>query len=175
MRLGLEHNEVKIVDYTIEWNVEFERVKVGLINSINLEAERIEHIGSTAIKDMMAKPIVDILVGIDDLDQADKDLIDSFGKEGFLRLKVNRPGEIVLAKFKDDSYQVKTHFIHLVEYRERLWKNLIFFRDYLNENEKARNQYLSIKEEFLSNQSEGIVEYTDFKEVFVNRIIEMRS
>lgn len=172
MRLGLEHNEVRIVDYTSEWKTEFERVKVVLINSTNLEAVRIEHIGSTAIKEMPAKPIIDILVGIDDLNQVDKELMRSFGKEGFLRLKVERPGEIVLAKFKDDSYKVKTHFIHLVEYRKQLWNELIFFRDYLNKNEDARRQYLSIKEEFLNNQSGGIVEYTDFKASFVNEVIK---
>ncbi|WP_026859848.1 GrpB family protein [Jeotgalicoccus psychrophilus] len=175
MELGLKTNEVRIVDYTIEWADEFEKVKQGLIDSTGLTEERIEHIGSTAIEGMSAKPVIDILVGIDNLNHADKKLMKSFGKEGFLRLKVKRPGEIVMAKFKDDSYQVKTHFIHLVEYRKQLWNDLIFFRDYLNENEEARKQYLSIKEEFLSNKSEGIVEYTDYKEAFVNKIIEKRS
>ena len=171
MELGLELNELRIVDYTIEWADEFEKVKQGLIDSTGLAEERIEHIGSTAIQGMPAKPVIDILIGIDDLNQTDKDLMKSFGKEGFLRLKVERPGEIVLAKFKDDSFQVKTHFIHLVEYRKQLWNNLMFFRDYLNENEEARRQYLNIKEEFLNNKSEGILEYTDFKEAFVKKII----
>lgn len=171
MELGLDPNEVRIVDYTIEWADEFEKVKQGLIDSTGLADERIEHIGSTAIQGMPAKPVIDILIGIDDLNQTDKDLMKSFGKEGFLRLKVERPGEIVLAKFKDDSFQVKTHFIHLVEYRKELWNNLIFFRHYLNENEEARRQYLNIKEEFLNNKSEGIIEYTDFKEAFVKKII----
>ncbi|CDZ98997.1 dephospho-CoA kinase/protein folding accessory domain-containing protein [Jeotgalicoccus saudimassiliensis] len=171
MELGLEHSEVRIVDYTDKWADEFEKVKQGLIDSTGLEDERIEHIGSTAIKGMPAKPIIDILVGVNDLNSVDKSLFQCFGKEGFLRLKVERSGEIVLAKFKDDSYQVKTHFIHLVEYRKQLWDDLIFFRDYLNENEEARRQYLNIKEEFLNNKSEGILEYTDFKEAFVKRII----
>ena len=171
MELGLEHNEVRIVDYTIEWADEFEKVKQVLIDSTGLADERIEHIGSTAIQGMPAKPVIDILVGIDDLDSVEQSLFQCFGKKGFLRLKVERSGEIVLAKFKDDSYQVKTHFIHLVEYRKQLWNNLIFFRDYLNENEEARRQYLNIKEEFLNNKSEGILEYTDFKETFVKRII----
>lgn len=175
MRLGLEHNEVRIVDYTSEWKTEFERVKVGLINSTNLEAVRIEHIGSTAIKAMPAKPIIDLLVGVDNLESVDKPLLQSFKKAGFLRLKVDRPGEIVLAKFKDNSYQVKTHYIHLVEYQKPLWKNLIFFRDYLNNNEHARHRYLNIKEEFLRNNSEGIREYTDYKEAFVKEIIDKRT
>ena len=175
MRLGLEHNEVRIVDYTSEWKTEFERVKVGLINSTNLEAVRIEHIGSTAIKAMPAKPIIDLLVGVDNLESVDKPLLQSFKKAGFLRLKVEWPGEIVLAKFKDNSYQVKTHYIHLVEYQKPLWKNLIFFRDYLNNNEHARHRYLNIKEEFLRNNSEGIKEYTDYKEAFVKEIIDKRT
>lgn len=172
MELGLNHDEVRIVNYTDEWSAEFEKVRKGLIDNVGLAEEQVEHIGSTAIKDMPAKPIIDILVGIEDLNQADKELMKSFGKEGFLRLKVKRPGEIVLAKFKDDSYQVKTHFIHLVEYQKQLWNDLIFFRDYLKRNEEARKQYLNLKEEFLKNNSEGILAYTDFKETFIKRIID---
>lgn len=171
MELGLNPNEIRIEDYNIEWADEFKKVKQGLIDSTGLRGERIEHIGSTAVQGMKAKPIIDILVGIDDLNQVDKFLMKSFGKEGFLRLKVERPGEIVLAKFKDNTYQVKTHFIHLVEYQGELWNELILFRDCLNENEDARNQYLNIKEEFLKNKSEGILEYTNFKETFVKRIV----
>lgn len=156
MKLGLGLNEVRIIDYNSGWKAEFERVKKNFMESTGLEGKRIEHIGSTAIKDMQAKPIIDLLVGVDNLASVDKPLLYSFKKSGFLRLKVERPGEIVLAKFEDDSYQVKTHFIHLVEYQKPLWKNLIFFRDYLNNNEYARNQYLNIKEEFLKSHSEGI-------------------
>lgn len=175
MKLGLEHNEVRIVDYDSGWKAEFERVKKDLMESTGLEEKRIEHIGSTAIKDLPAKPIIDLLVGVDDLESVDKPLLQSFSKEGFLKLKVERPGEIVLAKFKDDSYQIKTHFIHLVEYQKLLWNDLIFFRDYLNKNENARKRYLNIKEEFLRSNSEGIKEYTDYKEAFVKEIIDKRT
>lgn len=175
MKLGLGRNEVRIVDYNSDWKAESERVKKDLMESTGLEENRIEHIGSTAIKAMPAKPIIDLLVGVDNLESVDKPLLQSFKKAGFLRLKVERPGEIVLAKFEDDSYQVKTHFIHLVEYQKPLWKNLIFFRDYLNNNEYARHRYLNIKEEFLRSNSEGIREYTDYKEAFVNEIIDKRT
>ena len=175
MKLGLGRNEVRIVDYNSDWKAEFERIKKDLMESTGLEGKRIEHIGSTAIKAMLAKPIIDLLVGVDNLESVDKPLLQSFKKAGFLRLKVERPGEIVLAKFKDNSYQVKTHYIHLVEYHKPLWKNLIFFRDYLNNNEHARHRYLNIKGEFLRNNSEGIEEYTDYKEAFVKEIIDKRT
>ncbi|WP_162842240.1 GrpB family protein [Jeotgalicoccus halotolerans] len=56
-----------------------------------------------------------------------------------------------------------------------MWKNLIFFRDYLNNNEYSRHRYLNIKEEFLRSNSEGIREYTDYKEAFVKEIIDKRT
>ena len=58
---------------------------------------------------------------------------------------MERPGEIVLAKFTDETYEVKTHFIHMVDFEKELWRNQLFFRDYLNSNEKAREEYMNIK------------------------------
>jgi GrpB-like predicted nucleotidyltransferase (UPF0157 family) len=85
-------------------------------------------------------------------------------------LAVERTSEIVFAKFEDDTYQAKTHYIHLVDYDKELWNNLIFFRDYLNSNEAVRNEYHNLKWEYVQNNSSGIVEYTDYKEEFVRRI-----
>ncbi|WP_345244338.1 GrpB family protein [Pontibacillus salipaludis] len=150
-------------------------MKNEIVEYTNLSENRIQHIGSTAIKGMSAKPIIDILVGVDDLSEVDKPLLKNFSKIGFLRLKVERPGEIVLAKFTDDTYEEKTHFIHLVEYQKELWGNLVFFRDYLNSNETARKEYLDIKMDYLKNSSTGVSEYTDFKEEFVKSIFEKRK
>ncbi len=174
VKLGLKSDEVRLVDYTPEWNEEFIRVKQEIVENTNLDENRIQHIGSTAIKGMSAKPIIDILVGVDDLDKVDKPLFKDFYKAGFLRLKVERPGEIVLAKFIDDTYEEKTHYIHLVEYQKELWNNLIFFRDYLNSDETARKHYLEIKLEYLKKSSTGVNEYTDFKEEFVKDVFKKR-
>lgn len=174
MRLGLKNDEIRLEKFTPEWNKEFVRVKKELMEYTDLEDYRIEHIGSTAINGMSAKPIIDILVGVDELQEVDKPLLKKFYKAGFLRLNVERPGEIVLAKFTDDTYEEKTHFIHLVEYQKELWNNLIFFRDHLNSNEEARKQYLDIKLAYLKKSSTGINEYTGFKEDFVKEINKKR-
>ena len=70
---------------------------------------------------------------------------------------------------------VKTHFIHLVDYRKELWNNLVFFRDYLNSNHDARLGYLKVKKDYLEKSSTGINEYTDYKAKFVKRIFSLRS
>ena len=138
MNLGLKNNEVRLVEYSPKWRDEFERSKNLILDHTHIPENRIEHIGSTSIIGMSAKPIIDIIIGVDDLEKVDKTLFKELEKAGFFRLKVNRPNEIVLAKFLDESYKVKTHFIHLVEYKKDLWHNLIFFRDYLNNNKEDR-------------------------------------
>ncbi|GAA4062150.1 hypothetical protein GCM10022410_06250 [Amphibacillus indicireducens] len=114
-----------------------------------------------------------MLVELDDLSMADKSLFRSFYKTGFLRLKVERVGGIVLEKFTDDTYQEKTHYIHLVDFQKELWNNLIIFRDYLIANETAKNDYLEIKRKYFKNPSTGIKEYTDFKEHFVKVVTQL--
>lgn len=175
MNLGLKNNEVRLVEYSPKWRGEFERSKNLILNHTHIPENRIEHIGSTSIIGMSAKPIIDIVIGVDDLKKVDKTLFKELEKAGFFRLKVNRPNEIVLAKFLDESYKVKTHFIHLVEYKKDLWHNLIFFRDYLNNNKEDREKYLDIKKKYVSKSSTGIIDYTNYKENFVKEIYKKRK
>ena len=174
LNLGLTKDEVKLVPYDDKWKNEFLRVKGEIIKHTNLDSVCIQHVGSTAIVGIMAKPILDMVVGVDDIDHVNKITISGLKKAGFLRLAVEKPSEIVFAKFADDTYQVKTHYIHLVDYDKELWNNLIFFRDYLNSNEAVRSEYHNLKWEYVQSNSTGIVEYTDYKEEFVSRIYAER-
>src|SRR5699024_6420361 len=97
--------------------------------------------------------IIDIVIGVNDITNIDRNVFRGLKKTGFLRLKVERPNEIVLAKFTDDTYKEKTHFTHLVDYNKYLRKTFIFFRDYLNTNEVLRKQYEKLKLEILEQKS----------------------
>ncbi len=175
MKLGLKNNEVKIVPYTKEWHKEFISVQKEIHQHTNIKENRIEHMGSTAIEGMSAKPIIDILVAVDDLSILDSSVVEGLKAIGFHRLRVERPGEIVFAKFTDDTFEEKTHFIHLVEHEKDLWRNLLFFRDYLSANENARQDYTNLKQDYLKIHSTGINEYTDYKEAFVKKIFKKRT
>lgn len=174
MKLGLKNDEVKLVPYTEEWNSEYRRVKQAIQKNINMLDNHIQHIGSTAIKNMVAKPILDILIGIEDINNVDDSVIRGLKEIGFLRLRVERPAKIIFAKFTDNTYKEKTHFIHMVEQGKEHWHNLVFFRDYLNSNEGAKQEYKNIKMEFVQNNSRGISEYTNHKEDFVKAICSKR-
>ena len=124
---------------------------------------------------MLAKPIIDILVGVDDIAKVDKAIFKGLQNIGFLRLRVERPGEIVFAMFTDETYEVKTHFIHMVDYDKELWKNQLFFRDYLNSNDEVRDEYRNIKLTSAKQEDVNINTYTDLKEPFVKSIFNKRT
>ncbi|WP_217587191.1 GrpB family protein [Lentibacillus saliphilus] len=174
MNLGLKKDEVRLVDHQPDWQGQFKDVKRVLQAQTLMAEERIAHIGSTAIKDMPAKPIIDILVGVDDINYIEPVFFHNLKKAGFLRIKVERPNEIVCAKFTDHTFTTKTHFLHIVNYEGDLWQNLIFFRDYLNDHEDAREEYAALKRTYASQSSYGIIQYTNQKEPFVKRIFAKR-
>lgn len=170
MELGLKKDEVKIVPYNAQWTCEFERIKESMLRVLDVKENQIEHIGSTAIKGIKAKPIIDILLGMEDLADINRNIEKALQSIGFYRLRVERENEVVFAKFADEGFETKTHFIHAVTLNGQLWKNLIFFRDYLNENEEEKKTYENVKEAYVQHRSTGINDYTNFKEEFVQRI-----
>ena len=70
--LGLDRKSVGLVPHRKEWKTLFEREKKLLRSALGDYARAIEHIGSTAIPDIFAKPIIDILVGVNDLSGVEK-------------------------------------------------------------------------------------------------------
>lgn len=84
MDLGLAKNEVRLLPYSTEWKKEFKRVKTEIMTATGFEEKRIEHIGSTAIYNLPAKPVIDLLVGVDNIKNVDKSLFKELQKIGFL-------------------------------------------------------------------------------------------
>ena len=62
--IGLDKNSVKVVPYDATWKDEFEKEKVILKNLLKDFDVRIEHVGSTSIPGLSAKPIIDIALGV---------------------------------------------------------------------------------------------------------------
>lgn len=170
MKLGLKKDEVILVPHEAGWKREFNATKENILQHTNLQSDQIEHIGSTSIEGIHAKPVIDIVIGVEDLDSLDKTFFKELKEAGFYRLQVEKPDEIVCAKFTDASFKMKTHFIHLVEFNKKKWHQMRFFRDYLNANEAVKKEYEALKDAFFRTGREGITEYTNNKEQFVQSI-----
>lgn len=170
--LGLKRNEVRLFDFTTKWEEEFQKTKENILQVIEIPEEAIQHIGSTSIKGMKAKPIIDILMGVDNLSEISEEGYVKLKSIGFYPLQVEMENEIVLAKFTDQTFEVKTHYIHLTTFQGRQWKEFIHFKERLQQDPTLRREYIRIKEQYISGNSEGIKEYTKHKEGFVKKVIE---
>lgn len=128
----------------------------------------IEHVGSTSVKGMWAKPVIDILIGMDgdDLTQGDIKALESLGYEYVER-----------SKYCDRYYFKKMGFpvsfnLSITHDHGETWKKMIYFRNYIRENPKARDRYLAIKLEALSKGFTSLPEYSAYKR---NTIAELEA
>ncbi|WPP39378.1 GrpB family protein [Paenibacillus hunanensis] len=172
--LGLKRDEVKLVQHDPLWKEEFEQIQEQIMQVLpQLRTEQIQHIGSTAIMDIQAKPVIDIALGVEDFAEQRCHAEEPLRTIGFYRLRVQRQQEIVFARFTDSTYEVKTHFIHLIPFESEHWKNMLFFRDYLNAHAEMRMEYERLKQSFTMDQGD-IEQYTEHKEQWIQHIFTKR-
>lgn len=167
--IGLKRNTVKLVKYNPEWIELFNKEKILLRELLGQDAVSIEHIGSTAILDIMAKPVIDIALGIDfkKLNEI-KSILEN--NNWIFRPKfgdINK--HIVFAKGNDEE---RTHYLHLMQYGSKEWNERIIFRDYLNNNEKDRIEYEKLKIQAMNKFSDDRKNYTKEKDEFIQKIID---
>src|SRR5574342_959117 len=141
--------EVAIVPYNPEWPRMFTREKQHLLNCLPAELiGRIEHFGSTAVPKLAAKPIIDILVEVADLEETKKHIVpvlESQGYDYFWRPSFGDDIPPFYAWFiKRDSKGIRTHHVHMVESHFAHWDRL-FFRDYLIEYPDVAVEYQDLK------------------------------
>ncbi|MCL2407355.1 MAG: GrpB family protein [Defluviitaleaceae bacterium] len=138
-----------VVPYDENWVTLFESEKAILENILGEHVVRIEHIGSTSIQGIYAKPIIDLLVlvkCVTDIDKYDSQMLaagyDVRGEKGM-------PGRRYFVRFKGDGSGNHTHHIHIFQAdnnpsHQDVEDNLIF-RDYLRIDETARDEYSNLK------------------------------
>lgn len=135
--LGLKRGSVQLVEHQEGWH-KLAAEAIAIIKAILHDvAIDVQHVGSTAIRGIHAKPIIDIAVGVKKVDDV-KPYVDALQKAGIVYRKQDVEGQIlfVMGDFANDF---RTHHIHVVEWGSAEWNNYINFRDYLNEfSEKAK-------------------------------------
>ena len=126
----LKRGTVKLLPYQEEWAENAKNTITLLRNILGDTAIDIQHIGSTAVPHIHAKPIIDIAVGIRKPD----DIIpyrETLEKNNFVFRGEDIPGQLLLV-VGDFENDIRTHHIHVVMWEKSEWNNYICFRDYLN-------------------------------------------
>ncbi|MGD1044084.1 MAG: GNAT family N-acetyltransferase [Bacteroidota bacterium] len=166
--------KVIIVPYNSNWPRMFEEEKKHLFDCLPREIiKRIEHFGSTAIPNLSAKPIIDILVEVPSLEETKKVVVPILIAQGydyFWRPTHGEDGPPFYAWFlKRDVHGNRTHHIHMVESNFEHWERL-FFRDYLIEHPYLVKEYQKLKLHLAGNFSNDRVTYTNAKTKFIVRV-----
>ena len=188
MQIGMEspeqriqrvvREEVTIAPYDPAWPELFRQEKEHLLSCLpNDLIRRIEHFGSTAVPGLAAKPIVDMLVAVADL-QATRvriaPVLESQGYDYFWRPTHGDDGPPFYAWFikRDPRTGARTHHIHMVKgHFTEHWDRLLF-RDYLVEHLEVAREYEALKICLASASPRDRVAYTRGKTEFIDRVTE---
>lgn len=170
--LGVNRGEVNLVRHSDNWIELFHKEKDLLEEIIGDKIKDVQQFGSTAINGIEAKPIIDILVGVESLKDVEEFNKGKLREAGYYHLsRVQIDGKVVFAKFNDLVRLTKTHILHVVEYEGDWWKEHILFRDYLNEHPSVAKEYESLKKSLAVKYPNDERSYTDEKKVFVDTIL----
>lgn len=163
--------KVTIVEYRPEWRRMFEDEKRILQAALRGVPAEIEHIGSTAVEGLAAKPIIDIMVGLEEFAIADPLVpkIEALAYEYIKRYEDVMPFRRFFIK-EEAGRLLRTHQIHMVERGTEFWERLILFRDYLRQNRSVSARYASLKEELAKCEWADVNEYAEAKTEFIRKI-----
>lgn len=157
---------VRLLPYDSTWPLEFDAEAERIYRACDELQIRLEHIGSTAVPGLAAKPIIDILAG----------------RPG------NVPGDAYVAAFRQLGYEHKgafgipgrnyfrrgsprSHHVHLVSWSSELWRDHLLFRDYLRADALVAREYETIKRELAAMYVNDREQYTDAKGPFIRSIV----
>ncbi len=165
--LGLKRGIVKLIPYQKQWHNEFIKEKTFLLKLLKIKID-IVHIGSTAVPELLAKPIIDIIIGLTPNIQTEQiykilseNRYEDRGEEGISERRL----------FVKGSEHERTHHLHIIDKDSDRWHNYLLFRDYLRQHKSACKEYNLLKQKLAKKYPTNREEYTNGKADFINKIL----
>jgi GrpB-like predicted nucleotidyltransferase (UPF0157 family) len=162
---------VVVVPYDEAWPSLFEQERARIERAIGPWVEEIEHIGSTAVPGLAAKPVIDIMVGVKSLGDSPILIgrLEGIGYEYVPELERQMPQRRYFRKLRGGR---RTHQIHLVERSDAaFWDRHVLFRDYLRRHPGIAEEYARLKYELSGRFRDDRIAYTEAKTAFICEIV----
>ncbi len=162
---------VIVVPYDEAWPSLFFEERTRIEGAIGPWVEQIEHVGSTAVPGLAAKPVIDIMVGVKSLDDSPIliERLVGIGYEYVPEFERVLPFRRYFRKMQEGR---RTHQIHLVERSNaEWWDRHLLFRDYLRAHPEAAEVYARLKYDLSDRFGEDRVAYTDAKTDFISEVV----
>lgn len=155
--------EMIVVPYDRSWQKLYWDEKTLLTRIFGKMIVDIQHFGSTSIEEMWAKPIIDIMIVVEDIE-----LIDTFNQKmeanGYIvRGENGIPGRRYFVKLHPDKSGNHTHHVHIFQKGDQNITDQLMFRDYLRIAKEAFTEYEKVKKEASVKHRHSPLDYTDAK------------
>lgn len=172
--LGLRRNTVQIVEHRPEWRSAFETEASELLACIGDIVVDIQHIGSTAIPDVPAKPILDVAIAVAAREAVPK-VVARLCQRGYIdRGDAGPDGGYLLVK--ESEPEVRTVHLHIVEVTDSQWVDYLKFRETLRRDPDVRQRYAEVKRILSERCRSDRKAYTDGKAAFIREVLgEVRN
>ncbi|MFD1929577.1 GrpB family protein [Sporosarcina siberiensis] len=164
--LGLPKGEVFLVTWTEDWPKEFLLEKDRIQSEIGQYVVGIHHIGSTAVKGLKAKPIIDIAVEIKDFNDG-KHCIAPLESLGYSYRGIN----ILPDRHYFNKAEPRTHQIHMYQKGNKFLVEQLKFRNYLRSNDNAKMEYEELKIKLSKVNKHNKHKYADEKTDFISSVL----
>ena len=167
--------KVEVVPHNPEWHNLFKTEAKAIALALNAIAQTnesnvidIHHIGSTAIPHIYAKPIIDLLVEVKDINEVDRQnhLMENLGYQAMGEYGIS--GRRYFRK--DNSLGTRTHHVHIFETNSPEIKRHLAFRDYMTAHPSEAQQYSNLKRKLAHQYPHDIESYMDGKHDFIQNI-----
>jgi len=169
MLIGLKRGAVSLEPHRMEWELDAQKVIDTIKKILKDDMIDVQHIGSTSIISICAKPIIDIVVGVSSFDRIMKNnaILQEYG---IIYRRQDHPNQHLYV-CGDLKNEIHTHYIHVVIYGAEYWNNYLNMRDYLNAHEDEAMEYSRLKDNLARQYSEDRTAYTNGKSIFIENIL----
>ena len=171
--IGLRRHTVRLVEHEPGWAALFASEASVIRRRVGDIIVDVQHVGSTAVAELLAKPILDIAIAVSAPDAVPL-VADRLRDAGYLdRGSAGRNGGHLLVK--EAAPDVRTVHVHVVDLTDPQWGDYIRFRDTLREDDAIRRAYHELKRELAETCGNDRQVYTAGKAAFIRSILGIHS
>lgn len=168
--LAAIHEDVALHDHDVRWSATFAAERERLLTLLPGQLIDVQHIGSTAVLGLAAKPIVDLLAGVESMGVARALVTPLCGSGYTTSAEFNGP-------LTDRQWLMRhangcrTHHLHVVVHNSPAWRQRLKFRDLLQADAALAQRYASLKAELVATHPHDREAYTDAKAAFILALV----
>ena len=165
------YEAIEIEDANMQWEAYGLRETRELSDILSkFDIKGAEHIGSTAVPGLPAKPIIDVMIRIESFDMMNAivDTLTAYGWHYVPPELDGKPWRRFFVKVKDDK---RVAHLHLMKGTAKRWEERIEFRDKLRESPLLAKEYGLLKKQLATEFREDREKYTEAKAEFINRVL----